>query len=74
MECLTQSGFTMSVISIITMVISMMTMSVMMMALVSSMPMPLSSRYLMHQNIFAKLFGQLFYWHPWDLMKVSFLF
>ena len=72
MECLTQSGFPMSVISMMMVSMMMMTLSMMMMNLVSSMPMPLASRYLVHQNIFAKLFGQHFYWHSWDLYPCCF--
>ena len=64
MQCLTHSGFSMSVISMMTLVMMTLTLMVMM-SLVSTMPLPLSSRDLVHQNIFAKLLGQLFYRHPW---------
>ena len=61
MKSLANSGFTLSVKTMMMMTMTMMVMTLMMVML--TVVMLLSSRNLRYQNIFAKLFGQLFNWH-----------
>ena len=59
MKSLANCGFTLSVKSMMMMVMTL----VMMMLVMVTMVVLLSPRYLRYQNIFAKLFGQLFNRH-----------
>ena len=67
MKSLANSGFTLSVKTMMMMTMTMMVMTLMMVML--TVVMLLSSRNLRYQNIFAKLFGQLFNWHLVALMS-----
>ena len=60
-----QGGEQVRLMIIMMMMMMMMTMMVMtLMMVMVTMGVLLTSRYLRYQNIFAKLFGQLFYRHP----------
>ena len=70
MKGLANCGFTLSVKSM--MMMTMMVITLMMVML--TMVVLLSSRNLRYQNIFAKLFGELFNWHCCFDVRVFYLF